>query len=262
MSTTNVNGGKNWWLWAVVIVLLLAGLWWAFGPYGKAKNSSSNKDGATTEVTADNTNSSGGLTAKDYEIASLKEKLAQREGQLDQANMTIAQLIADCGGKKSTTYSRPAPAAPKNTGGSGNTGGVPITRQAAPVQPESEYVVGGMKMPKTKLSIEKGEVKSCWQFGPGVWYPFIAVRENNEQFPNSVDNKVGGLDLWFVPYGTIGSTGASCGITEDGTHWLRVSEAQKYQAWITFDTPRPIIDGAFKNSTLTEINGEQFFVAK
>lgn len=267
MNTTNVNGSKkNWWLLAGLVVLLLAGAWWAFGPFGKVQKAVQQKKTGTEVVsTTDegNTNSSDGLSAKDCEIRDLKKDLADREGKLAQANSTIAMLAECCSKKSPATYKPATPPAPKNTGGSsaGNTGGASEVKNV-PAQSESEYVVGGTIMPKTKLRIEKGEVKSCWQFGPNVWYPYIAVQQNNEQFPNSADNGVGGLDLWFTPSGTVGSTSASCGIAEDGTHWFRVSEARKYEAWITFETPRPIINGVFKPSTLAVVNGEQFFVAK
>lgn len=242
----NVNG-KDWWVWAVILVLLLALLWWAFGPYGRAKNSASSKDGVNTEVTTDNTNQ-------------LKEQLAACNAALVQANQTIALLAECCGSNKTVTYTKPA--APRSTGGSGNTGNTVRKFVPAPSGTRTETVIEGATLPRAKRSMEKGEIEACWQFGQNVWYPYIAIQEDNLQFPNLVDNGKDGNNLAFLPSGTIGSTGASCGIAKDGTHWLRVSEAQKYQAWVTFDTPRPMIEGVFVPSTVTEINGEQFFIAR
>ena len=234
-----------WWIIGVIVLFFLLIVLYVNWP---TKNGNRSNGSNSTEM----------VTANGAEVANLKALLTNRDAALVQANQTIALLAECCGSNKTVTYTKPA--APRNTGGSTNTGNTVKRFVPAPTGTGTETVIEGNKMPRAKRSMLKGEIEVCWRFGPNVYYPYIAIQENNIQFSNLVDNGKEGNNLAFMPSGTIGSTGESCGVTKDYTHWLRVTEAQKYQTWITFDIPQAMIEGVFLPATLVEVNGEQFFV--
>lgn len=241
----NLRKGLSW-LAGTFILLLIVAYFMNKWPFDKGNGVGAK---ATTEVVStDNANSSSSLSAKDCEIASLKEKLAEREGQLDQANMTIAQLIADCGGKKTVTYTKPA--APKNTGGSGKTGGVPITRQVAPAKSEAEYGVESTSVPRANFTAQKNEIPMCVQIGTRFW-PHLAMNEG-ETFPEAISNgpDQGGYNLSLMPKGTLETIDPNqdYGITEDRVCWVRASRIAK---WSEGQTVKIMVTtGNFKNAEL------------
>lgn len=242
---------KNLIWWVVGIVVLLAILWWAFGPYGRVRNSSSNKDGAT--VSTGNTGLPGGLTAKDYEIRDLEKDLATCKGELEQANNTIA-LLSECCGKKTVAYTKP-PSTNKNigTGGGSGTSGSNKNVQT----PEASYNVNQNAVPKSRVTLDINEQKFCIRLGTQFW-PHLAVN-NAKEFPELVDNKIGGFDLFILPAGSVGSTGKTYGISEDGTAWIEVAELADWSQY----TP-DFLDsrGTWITGERVNTNGKEYWVIK
>lgn len=221
---------KNWLLWLVIAVVLIAIAFWVFSPYKNEK--AAVKEAVTTE--------SATSAAMACENEKLKEQLATALASLEQANKTILILVENCGGKKTTTYTRPAAPAPtpaKKATTSPIVGGSKTTKKT--VEPEADYDVNVTSVPKSKVTIDINEQKFCVRLGDQFW-PHLAVNQGKE-FPEIVDNGIGGFDLFILPSGSIGSTGKNYGITEDGVMWIAVSELSD---WAQF-TPYILISKGF-----------------
>lgn len=259
---------------AVVVILLLILAYFNIWPFDKGNGVDAKK--ANTEAVYSESEKVAALTnalnARDAEISRIEGELSSANEVSAVKQAVIDSLIANCGKpapKKAAVTSSGAPVQrieivvkyPNNPGSSGNVSGVPAAKITGN-QSEPDYAVGGTKLPRVKGQVEKGECETCWQFGTSAWYPEIALQENNAQFPNLVNNhNKDGHNLAILPSGTIGSVNAPCWITADGIYWIRVSEVQKYEGWVTFDTPLVMINGRFVSTKLVEVNGEQFFIA-
>lgn len=254
MSTTS----DSIWKWVkntlviIVILILICGMvayLFDYWPFNKSKE-------VKMEMT---TISTGELANYKLEIARLKNDSTSRNSAIYNLNNQINILkasLAECNDKKSKVTVIRVPAKP-------------VLKKASSLvidttQVDSTFIVKkGAKLSRTIVVIEKGEEKLCWQLAPTVWYPAIAVEQNDQKFPNLRDNGQKGYDLIYKPSGTIGSTGSPSGIAEDGTHWIEVNELQRFSASMPRDwVPKVMINGVFKTAEVTEVNGKQYFFSK
>lgn len=200
---------------AVSIVLFFAFAWWLYSQF--KDDSAAVKEAATTESTTS--------AALACENEKLKEQVATLLTSSEEKDKTIALLVENCC-KKTTTYTKPAAPAPaKVSSTSPVVGGAKTTKKT--VEPEADYDVNITSVPKSKVSIDINEQKFCVRLGDQFW-PHLAVNLGKE-FPEIVDNGIGGFDLFILPAGSIGSTGKNYGIAEDGTMWIAVSELADWE---------------------------------
>ncbi len=214
--------GRTFWIMIGVIVLLILGfvaysLWWP-----------SENDGSTDKKVGKKETVEMQLKSKDCEIDKLYALLEARDSSIAQGQRTIALLIENCNGKKTGGSPMKAPVATK-TGttkvSSGNPAGgsLQITKTT---EPEADYNVNINSTPKSKVRLEVNEVKFCVKLGEQYW-PHLAVNLGKE-FPEIVDNGIGGFDLFILPSGSVGSTGKPYGIADDGTYWIAASELTEW----------------------------------
>lgn len=213
---------------AIAILLILVFLGYYFGLFGGDQPATSattvTKNGKPVSIEMQ-------LEQKDCEIKRLSDLLKASEANLETANATIATLMENCG--KKIVYQK-APASSKSSAtkvGSGNPdsggGSLKITKTT---ESDADYDVSINSVQKSKVKVEFNEVKFCVRLGEQFW-PHLAVNQGKE-FPEIVDNGLGGFDLFILPSGSIGSTGKTYGITEDGVYWIAVSELVD---WSQFD---------------------------
>ena len=211
-----------WWIaGSVVLVILLYFAYLLFWPFWGSASDSSSK--TSTEVNQRDYTPKvvdAALAEKDFEIQQLKNSISVLNGQITEKDQQISDLIKNCTGK--TKY---LPAKSTSSNGSGNTN--PVNLKSAKTdtpqtkEVEAEYLTKQNSVPKSKVQIEVNEIKYCIRLGNLFW-PHLAVNQG-EEFPEIVDNGVGGFDLFLLPSGTIGSSGKDYGITEDFTFWIKKS---------------------------------------
>ena len=120
-----------------------------------------------------------------------------------------------------------------------NQSGLPITARGANVitpgvqrsavsQP-ANYNTETSAVDKSGFNRKISEEKLCFRFGSEArgWnhFPHLAVMDGLK-FPELVDNKIGGYDLFIFPTGSVGDK--DYGISADGTRYIKKSMIDKY----------------------------------
>jgi hypothetical protein len=221
--------GRNFWIAAgVVALLIIAFLIWILWPFGASDEASMTvtKNGKPVTIEMQ-------LQQKDSEIKRLSDLLKASEASLETANSTIATLMENCGKKivyeKAPASKGGATKVSSGNPGAGSGGSLKITKTT---EPEADYDVSINSVQKSKVKVEFNEVKFCVRLGEQFW-PHLAVNQGKE-FPEIVDNGLGGFDLFILPSGSIGSTGKTYGITEDGIYWIADSEVSDWSQFTPY----------------------------
>ena len=253
-----MNRNSIWVVVGVIVLLVALFLLYLAWPIGGSRTS---KEGLKTE------SNEVALAKKDCEIRDLNMTVTAKDSLLAQNGRTIALLIKTCLGKSSGSGSgRPSnrsyTAAPKTSGNSGNSGnanggGGLKSSQTSQPSSDAEYKTVLTAEQKSKVVIQKGEVKFCVKLAERVFYPYIAVQDG-KQFDELVSNGIGGYDLFILPSGLVGLTGKAFGIAADGTAWIRTDELAPY---LQGSTPQILnLAGMWITAQTVNVGGVDYYV--